>query len=75
MPADRLGLKERGRIQENTFADVVVFNPEKVIDKSTFQDPHQYPAGIDFVLVNGKLAVDNGVYQNVRSGVVLRKGR
>ncbi len=75
MPADRLGLKDRGRIKENTFADVVVFNPETVADKSTFQNPHQYPVGIDFVMVNGALAVDGGEFVDARSGVVLRKGK
>ena len=73
MPADRLGLKERGRIKENTFADIVIFNPETVIDKATFQEPHQYPVGIDYVIVNGKFAVDGGQYGNVRSGKVLRR--
>ncbi|MEQ9415611.1 MAG: D-aminoacylase, partial [Cyclobacteriaceae bacterium] len=68
-------LKERGRIKENTFADVVVFNPETVADKSTFQNPHQYPEGIDFVMVNGVLAVDGGEFVDARSGVVLRKGK
>lgn len=75
MPADRLGLSERGRIKENTFADVVVFNPETVKDKSTFQAPHQYPEGIDYVIVNGTLAVDKGKFVDARSGVVLRKGK
>lgn len=73
MPADRLGLSERGRIKENTFADVVIFDPETVKDMATFQEPHQYPEGIDYVFVNGKLAVDKGVYQDIRSGKVLRK--
>jgi dihydroorotase/N-acyl-D-amino-acid deacylase len=75
MPADRLGLKERGRILENTFADVVVFDPATVKDMSTFQDPHQYPVGIDFVIVNGEFAVDGGEFKDVRSGWVLRKGK
>lgn len=75
MPADRLGISDRGRIKENTYADVVVFNPETVKDKSTFQDPHQYPEGIDFVIVNGQIAVDQGEYKNIRSGKVLRKGK
>lgn len=73
MLADRLGLSDRGRIKENTFADVVIFNPATVKDKATFQEPHQYPEGIDYVFVNGKLAVDKGVYQDIRSGKVLRK--
>ena len=75
MSADRLGLKDRGRIEENTFADLVVFNPKTVKDKSTFQDPHQYPEGIDYVIVNGKLAVDGGQFIDARSGMVLRKGQ
>ena len=73
MPADRLGLQDRGRIKENTFADVVIFNPATVKDKATFQEPHQYPEGIDYVFVNGQLAVDDGEYKNIRSGKVLRK--
>ncbi|HEY5691417.1 MAG TPA: D-aminoacylase [Cyclobacteriaceae bacterium] len=73
MPADRLGLPDRGWIKENSFADIVVFNPETVKEKATFQEPHQYPEGIDYVLVNGKLAVDGGVYQDIRSGKVLRR--
>ena len=73
LPADRLGLANRGRIEENTYADVVVFDPNTVIDKSTFQNPHQYPEGIEYVIVNGQLAVDRGVYQNIRPGRVLRK--
>lgn len=73
LPADRLGLKERGRIQENTFADIVIFNPETVIDKATFQNPHQYPEGIDYVIVNGQLAVDQGEFKDIRSGKVLRR--
>ncbi|MBX2941801.1 MAG: D-aminoacylase [Cyclobacteriaceae bacterium] len=74
MSADRLGLKDRGRIKENTFADVVVFNPQTVKDKSTFQNPHQYPDGIDYVVVNGTLAVDKGKFIDARTGMVLRKG-
>ncbi|MEQ8424666.1 MAG: amidohydrolase family protein, partial [Cyclobacteriaceae bacterium] len=73
MPADRLRLFERGRLKENTFADVVVFNPETIVDKATFQNPHQYPEGIDFVIINGELAVDGGEFRNVRSGKVLRR--
>lgn len=73
MPADRLGLTERGRIKENAYADVVVFNPATVIDKATFQNPHQYPEGIDYVLVNGVFAVDGGEFIDARSGKVLRR--
>lgn len=72
MPAERLGLSDRGRLKENTMADIVIFNPETVVDKSTFRNPHQYPDGIIYVMVNGKLAVDNGDFKDIRSGKVLR---
>ena len=53
MPAARLRLTDRGLLREGAFADVVIFDAGKIADRSTFEDPHQYPAGIDHVLVNG----------------------
>ena len=73
MPAKRLGLADRGTIAEGMKADMVVFDSEKVIDKATFENPHQYPEGIDYVLVNGVLAVDKGEFKDHRSGNVLKK--
>lgn len=73
LPADHIGMSERGVLSEGMIADVVVFDPETVADRSTFQDPHQYPAGIDFVIVNGIVAVDDGVFNDVRAGRVLRR--
>jgi N-acyl-D-amino-acid deacylase len=75
MPAERIGLRERGQIRAGWFADIVVFNPETVIDQATFQEPHQYSVGIDWVLVNGEFAVEDGVFQDARDGVVLKRGR
>ena len=75
MPAERIGLRQRGQLREGWFADVVVFNPETVNDRATFQAPHQYPIGIDWVLVNGEIAVEDGEYHDVRSGRVLMRGR
>ncbi len=72
-PATTLGLDDRGSIQEGMLADIVIFNPETVIDKSTFEDPHQYPEGIHYVIINGQLAVDDEVFQDLRAGRVLRK--
>ncbi len=72
MPADRLGLTDRGRIQEDTFADLTIFDPATIIDKATFEQPHQYPEGIHYVIVNGKIAVDDGRFIEARSGRVLR---
>ena len=73
MPADRMGLSNRGRLKVGNIADIVIFNPETVIDKATFAEPHQYPEGIDYVMINGELAVENGQYKDIRSGRVLRK--
>ena len=73
MPAGRLGLTDRERIAEGMIADIVIFDPEKVIDKATFENPHQYPPGIDHVLVNSNLAVDAGKFTDQRGGKVLRR--
>ena len=75
MPADRLGLTDRGYIKEGMKADITVFNPETVIDKGTFEDPHHYPEGIDYVIVNGKLTIDQGELTKERAGQVLRKNK
>jgi N-acyl-D-amino-acid deacylase len=72
MPARRLGLKDRGAIAEGMCADVVVFDPSTISDEATFKNPHQYPKGIPFVLVNGVIAVDEGRFVDVRPGQVLR---
>ena len=73
LPAQRLGLDDRGLIKEGNVADITIFNPETVIDKATFQDPHQYPIGIEYVIVNGKFAVDEGAFQSALHGEVLKK--
>ncbi|MBU0712041.1 D-aminoacylase [bacterium] len=72
MPAEKLGLKQRGYLKENYFADIVIFNPETVIDNATFTDPHQYPTGIEHVIVNGKLTIENGKHTDMFAGKVLR---
>ena len=64
---------ERGILSRGMIADIVVFDPETVADRSTFEDPHQYPAGIDFVIINGVVAVDNGVFDDARAGRILRR--
>ncbi len=68
MPADKLGIKDRGRLEKGKFADVTIFNPDTVIDNATFADPHQYPTGIDYVIVNGKIVIDNGEHTDVMAG-------
>jgi dihydroorotase/N-acyl-D-amino-acid deacylase len=73
MPAARLGLEGRGRVGTGMFADLVIFDPATIADRATFDSPHQYPAGIDYVLVNGALAVDGGRFTGARAGRVLRR--
>ncbi len=74
LPADRIGLPDRGRIAHDAAADLVLFDAERVIDRATFEDPHQYPAGIPYVIVNGVVTVDGGEFVNARAGRVLRRG-
>ena len=75
MPSERVGLQGRGQLRQGWFADIVVFDPETVIDRATFQEPHQYPDGIEWVLVNGRVTVENGEFRDVRAGAVLKRGR
>jgi N-acyl-D-aspartate/D-glutamate deacylase len=72
LPANRLGLRDRGRIAEGLAADLVVFNPQTVADLATFTDPLQYSQGIDYVLVNGQLVVDAGRVTGALPGIVVR---
>ncbi|MCD6205340.1 MAG: amidohydrolase family protein [Candidatus Marinimicrobia bacterium] len=72
MPADKLGLKQRGYLKENYFADIVIFNPETVIDNATFTNPHRYPTGIEHVIINGKLTIEYGRHTDTFAGKVLR---
>jgi dihydroorotase/N-acyl-D-amino-acid deacylase len=73
--AARLKLVDRGVLRTGAYADVVVFDPATVADRSTFEQPHQYPVGIDYVFVNGVAAVDNGRFTDARSGRILRRAR
>ena len=58
-PARRFGLTGRGRINKGSYADIVIFDAEHIIDNATYDDPTQFPTGIPYVLVNGRVAVDN----------------
>jgi len=73
LPAQKLGLRDRGLIREGMYADITIFDPEKVVDKASYADPHQYPEGIEYVLVNGEVTVDKGEYTGVLLGKALRK--
>jgi N-acyl-D-amino-acid deacylase len=71
LPAQILGLLDRGMIREGFHADIVVFDPETIKDKATFFEPHQYAEGISYVLVNGAFVVDDGELTWERPGVAL----
>ena len=73
LSANRLGIVDRGLIKAGNKADLTIFNPETIIDKSTFTDPHQYPEGIEYVIINGEIAIDKGKYLAVPAGKVIRK--
>lgn len=72
MPAQRLGLYDRGLIREGMWADLVVFDPRRVIDRATFGDPHRFPEGIDHVIVNGEVVIRHGEHTGVLPGRPLR---
>ena len=72
LSCDRFGLTDRGRIGEGQFADLVLFDPDTIIDTATYDDPKQEAAGIDLVMVNGAIALRNGVHSRVGGGRVLR---
>ncbi|NLY50807.1 MAG: amidohydrolase family protein, partial [Firmicutes bacterium] len=72
-PANRLGLADRGLLKEGMVADITVFDPEEVIDMATFDKPHQYPQGIPYVIVNGRVVIDAGEHTGVRAGRVLHR--
>ncbi len=72
LPASNVGLKNRGLLREGYFADITIFDPKTVIDRATFEEPNQYPVGINFVIVNGQIEVDKGRRTSALAGQVLR---
>jgi N-acyl-D-aspartate/D-glutamate deacylase len=72
-PADQAGIPDRGRIARGKKADLVVFDSARVKDGATFDDPHQFPTGIEYVLVNGQAIISEGAHTGARPGRVLRK--
>jgi N-acyl-D-amino-acid deacylase len=73
MPADQVGLHDRGRIAKGLKADLVLFDPAAVQDEASFDDPHRYPSGIPHVLVNGVAVVEDGRHTAARPGRMLRR--
>lgn len=73
-PAERFGLRGRGEIKTGNYADLVLFDAERVRSKSTVENPQVYPEGIKIVVVNGEIVVNSGVHNGNRPGKVLRRG-
>jgi N-acyl-D-amino-acid deacylase len=72
-PAEVFGFERRGLLVPGNFADIVIFNPDTVLDKGTFADPIQFPEGIEHVLINGQVVLSSGLVGHIRAGRVLRK--
>ncbi|MCZ2148666.1 MAG: D-aminoacylase [Bryobacterales bacterium] len=72
LPARTFAFRDRGLVREGFAADLLIFDPRKVRDKATFQNPHQYSEGFDWVLVNGVVMVEDGKLTEARGGRVLR---
>ncbi len=73
LPAKYLGISaDRGMLKEGYFADVVVFDPEKIADKATYEDPKQYTVGVEYVLVNGQVALAEGKQTDICAGRVIK---
>jgi N-acyl-D-aspartate/D-glutamate deacylase len=70
--AAKLGMRDRGQLNVGFFADVTVFDADRVIDRSTYNDPFQYSEGIEYVIVNGQVVLDHGQHTGQRPGRVLR---
>jgi len=71
-PAKKMQLKNRGELKEKYFADIVIFDSKTVIDKATYTKPRKYPEGINYVIVNGGIALENGIRSNKTFGKILR---
>lgn len=74
LPADRINLSDRGRLETGAMADIVIFDPDTIIDRATFEDPHQYAEGVHHVFVNGQAVLLDGQMTGARPGRVLRSG-
>jgi N-acyl-D-aspartate/D-glutamate deacylase len=72
LPAARVGLRDRGLLRPEFYADLTIFDPKRVLDRATFEMPNQHPDGIKFVIINGQISVDDGQRTPALAGRVLR---
>jgi N-acyl-D-amino-acid deacylase len=73
MPAQRIGIKDRGLLRKGFKADIVLFDSASIRDEATFTNPHKFPKGIDYIIVNGQIVVEKGKQFDVLPGEVVRK--
>jgi N-acyl-D-amino-acid deacylase len=69
--AKRFNIRDRGIVRKGAWADLVLFNPETISDKATFTEPHQHPVGIEYVILNGEVVIENGNHTGKLFGCVL----
>ena len=72
LPANSFHFKDRGQLREGFWADIVVFDPEKIQDTASYKSPHHYPTGISAVLVNGVTVFEHGEHTGAKAGQALR---
>ena len=75
LPAQIIGLKDRGLLRESYWADITLFDPKRIVERTTYVNPHPYADGIPYVIVNGELAVDEGKITGKLPGKVLTPPR
>ena len=73
LPAQKLQLKDRGILKEGCFADITIFDQETIAEKATFAKPHNYSKGIKYVIVNGKITINDGKHEGTVNGAILQK--
>lgn len=72
LPAEMLGLKNRGKLAEGFIADLVIFDPETISDMASYTEPHQYSKGIQYLIINGEIVIKGGEYGGKLAGKTLR---
>ena len=73
LPADILGLTDRGRVRVGAIADLVLFDPQRIADAATYEDPTRLAVGVEYVLLGGEMALDSGNVVSLNGGRVLRR--
>ena len=74
LPAETVGIRNRGRLEAGAFADIVLFDLERIADKATYLEPNQYSEGVEYLLLNGQFAIEEGRLTPARAGRTLVRG-